>query len=312
MSTRLVRINKHFKPDWTGSVVAIGNFDGVHRGHVSLIKKLCESQSKQPGMVTVVQSFYPHPSQILTGVSFRPITALRKKLSLMSNLGVDVLAEVHFSKNLSQLTAEEYLTRYWINYLRAKHVVLGPDTALGKDRKGDLDFIRKFCSSHNIGLTVVDFVKENDSKLGSRDIRKLVSAGDFAAVELALARPFSVVGRVVDGDKRGRQLGFRTANIHVGKNLLPDNGVYATRSLVRNKWFGGVANIGVRPTFGGSKRVLEVHLFDYADGDFYGEGVEVEFVKRLRAENKFVSLEELKAQIGRDIIAAQECLINGR
>ncbi len=312
MSTRLVRINKHFKPDWSASVLTIGNFDGVHRGHQHLLDALKKIKSEVPNCVSIVQSFYPHPSQILSGVNFRPITAVRKKISLLTESGVDVLAEVKFSSELSNLTAEEYFRHYWLDKCRVRHLVLGPDTAIGKDRKGNLEFLKTFAKKLGVGVTIVDFIKDQNSKLASRVIRQNISDSDFATVTAALGRPFSVLGRVVDGDKRGRQIGFRTANIHVGKNLMPDNGVYAVRIIVAGKVYDGVSNIGVRPTFGGQKHALEVHLFDYKGDEFYSQRVEVEFVKRLRAEQKFGSLEELKAQIERDVAEAKESLKNGR
>jgi riboflavin kinase/FMN adenylyltransferase len=293
-------------------VLTIGNFDGVHRGHQHLLAKLGGIKAEIPGCISIVQSFYPHPSQILAGANFRPITAVRKKISLLEASGVDVLAEVKFSSELSNLSAEEYFQNYWLDKCRVRHLVLGPDTAIGKDRRGDLQFLKQVSQRLGIGVTVVDFVKEDQVKLASRVIRQLISTSDFSTVAGALGRPFSVLGRVVDGDKRGRQIGFRTANIHVGKNLMPDNGVYAVRVRFAGNDFNGVSNIGVRPTFGGHKHALEVHLFDYRGDEFYGERVEVEFVKRLRAEQKFGSLEELKAQIERDVASAKECLQNGR
>ena len=293
-------------------MLAIGNFDGVHIGHSSLINKLISETKSIPGAVSIVQSFYPHPSQVLNpSLVFRPITNTRKKLELLSDLTVDYLAELRFTKSLSQLTAAQYIDEFWINRCSVRHVVLGPDTAIGKDRQGGIQFITEYCKSKGIGVSIVEFVKDGDSKFGSREIRRLITESNFENVERALARKFSVLGRVVGGDQRGRSIGFRTANIHTGNNLLPNNGVYACRTRVKGILYKSVVNIGFRPTFGGGRQVTEVHLLDYSGPEFYGARLEVLFEERIRAEQKFTSVEELKAQIQRDILKAQEYFNRG-
>jgi riboflavin kinase/FMN adenylyltransferase len=312
VTTKLIRLTKNFSPSWRASVLAIGNFDGVHVGHSSLIRKLIAETASIPGAVSVVQSFYPHPSQVLNpSLVFRPITNTRKKLQLLSELGVNFLAELRFTKSLSQLTAAQYIDEFWIKRSKVCHLVLGPDTAIGKDRQGGTQLITEYCQSKGIGVSIVEFVKDGDSKYGSREIRRLITESDFKSAEKALSRKFSIVGRVVAGDQRGRSIGFRTANIHSGNNLLPTNGVYACRVLLQGVSYKSVVNIGFRPTFGGGRQVTEVHLLGYEGPEFYGSRLEVFFEERLRAEQKFASVEELKAQIQRDILTAQEYFNRG-
>jgi riboflavin kinase/FMN adenylyltransferase len=303
MSTKLVRIHTAFKPSWNKAVLAVGNFDGVHVGHQDLLRRVVAEAAHQSGAVSIVQSFSPHPAEVLNpDLIIRSITGIRKKLQLLTELKVDYLGVVRFNRAISQLSAEDYINEYWIRRCRACHVVLGSDTALGKARKGDVNFIKNYLDKLGVGTTVVELKTDGVDKYGSRKIRKLVTDGDLVAAKRALGRNFSLIGRVVSGDQRGRKIGFKTANVHTGLNLIPRRGVYACKAILRGKEYQAVANIGVRPTFGGgSREVTEIHLLDYSGDDFYGERLEAFFEKHLRDERKFSSMEELRSQIDKDV-----------
>lgn len=314
MATKLVRIHSEFKPSWKRAVLAVGNFDGIHIGHQDLLSKLVSEAGRKSDAVSLVQSFSPHPAEVLNpNLIVRPITGLRKKLQLLDGLNVDYLGVVRFTRGISELSAEDYIQEFWVKRCKVCHVVLGSDTALGKGRKGDVNFLKDYLAKFGVGTTVVQLLTNGEEKYGSRQIRKMVSDGDLLTVKKALGRSFSVVGRVISGDQRGRKIGFRTANIYTGVNLIPHRGVYACRAILDGLEYKAVANIGVRPTFGGGTRdVTEIHLMDYSGPDFYGEKLEAFFEERLREEKKFSSIEELRAQIDRDVVKAKEYFSRGR
>lgn len=309
MQTRIIRLSQSSKELKIPSVLTIGNFDGLHKGHSALLSKLKEEQSRSPGTVSIVQSLYPHPTHVLNPqIIIRPILSLRQKTEILSDLGIDLLTLVHFTRKVSQLGAREFMENFWVRICRVQHVVLGADAALGRGREGTIPFIEKFCREKGIGLTVVDFVKDGERKLGSREIRRAVTEGRFSDAYNELGRHFSIEGRVIGGDKRGRKLGFPTANIFTKDSLLPQGGVFACRASLGGKKYDTVVNIGVRPTFGGEAQVIEAHLLGYDGPEFYGSRIELFFISSIRKEQKFTSVEALKAQIASDITQAQEIL----
>ncbi len=309
MQTRIIRLEQKSKALEVRSVLTIGNFDGIHKGHAALLAKLKEAQRSNPGTISVVQSLYPHPQHVFNPqIIIRPILSLRQKAGILSDIGIDLLALVHFTRKVSQLGAREFMENFWIRIFKVKHVVLGADAALGRGREGNITLIKDFCQEKGIDLTVVDFVKDGERKLGSREIRRAITEGRFSDARSELGRYFSIEGRVVGGDKRGRKLGFPTANIFTKDSLLPQGGVFACRASLGGKKYDTVVNIGVRPTFGGEGQVVEAHLLGYDGPDFYGSRIEISFISSIRKEQKFTSVDALKAQIARDITQAQEIL----
>ena len=292
-----------------GGVVTLGNFDGVHLGHRHVIKALHEVGGDLP---RVVVSFYPHPVRVLRGEKEpRALSSFREKWEQLGELGIELLYGIHFTKEFSKVTAKDFIERVLVNALGAKIMVVGEDVAIGHKREGDLAYLQRVLPSYGITLRVVPKLLEHGERPSSRRIRELLLAGDVRGAATLLGAPFTVSARVGHGDKRGRQIGFPTANIMCGRRLLPKRGVYACRVNIEGRDHDGVANIGLRPTFNGSGERLEVHILDEHFPSLYGRRLHVRFIDRLRDELKFNSVEELKAQIARDIVDATGRLRDG-
>lgn len=293
--------------------VTIGNFDGLHLGHQEVISKLVsmvrQAAAGSGGQGTaVVLSFYPHPSVVLGKAPRIPqITPLHQKASILEASGVTRFVLVHFTPTLARLSAGEFLDRYILGALGATHAVLGPDTALGKNREGGKEFIAEHLSRAGVVIDTVEFKAELGERVSSRRIRALIDAGDVGAAGMLLGRPYALEGRVQKGQALGRSIGIPTANLCASDQVMPRNGVYA--SLVRlpnGVQCPAVTNIGVRPTVSKEDRVgIESHLLGYS-GDLYGQRIEVALVERIRDERKFSGVAELTTQIAADITKAKE------
>lgn len=299
----------HVPPQAQGAVLAVGNFDGVHRGHAALIRTT-RHLADEMGSVAAVMTFEPHPR-----VLFRPDTAPFRltppadKLRLLAGQGVDAAIVLPFTATLAAMPAEDFVLDIFVRKLRAVHVVIGFDFCFGQARSGDIALLRYMGEMEGFGVTVVAPVGDNDCKPGagfsSSAIRKALETGDIPTATAQLGRPWSVTGKVLRGDQRGRTIGFPTANLGLGDYLRPALGVYAVEVVLDDgRVVPGVANIGRRPTFGKLDENLEVHLFDFAD-DLYGREIEVRLLAFIRAERKFAGLDELKAQIAADSQAAR-------
>lgn len=283
------------------SVMALGYFDGVHLGHQEVIltaKKLADQQ----GLSSAVMTFSPHPSVILGRDVQRVemITPLQDKLKQIEELGIDVLYLVHFDKEFAGLLPQQFVDQYIIG-LNVQHVVAGFDYSYGKLGKGTMETL-PFHSRDMFTQTTVEKLAVNDEKVSSTIIRKCLQEGEVERIPSLLGRHYTVKGKVVDGDKRGRTIGFPTANIEpVDAYLIPRTGVYTVEMLVHGNWYEGVCNIGYKPTFHErlEKPAIEVHLFSF-DEQIYGEPVVVKWHKMLRTEKKFKGIEELVAQIRAD------------
>jgi riboflavin kinase/FMN adenylyltransferase len=318
-----MRVFRHYEglpPASQGSVIAIGNFDGVHRGHQAVIGEAVR-RARASGHPSAVLTFEPHPRRF-----FRPdtppflLTRLRTKARVLTSLGVDNLFVLRFNAGLAGFSAEDFIDRILIEGLRASQIVVGYDFVFGKARRGNPDLLRDRLAARSVGALVMPPVAaphaepDGDSEgliYSSTGVRDALRAGDPRAAARLLGRPFEIEGRVRRGDARGRLLGFPTANIWLGDYLRPALGVYAVRAKVDEPAspanLTGVANLGLRPTFGGSEPRLEVHLFDF-QGDLYGRRLAVELVDFLRPERKFEGIEALKAQIAADATAAKAAL----
>lgn len=302
--TPLARYPQQATESLLGGAVSIGNFDGVHRGHERLLAELRKVASGRP---TIVVSFYPHPVRVLRPeVGLRYVSSVREKAERFGELGIDLLYFVHFSHAVSQMSAPEFIEKILVGSLRAKDLVVGEDVAIGRGREGNLNFLQRTLPEYGIKLHVVPKLEIHGRKAGSRRIRELIEMGDVRQATELIGAPFTISARVGHGDKRGSKIGFPTANIAVGRRLIPKSGVYACRVEVEGVSYAAVANIGTRPTFQGSGERLEVHILDFPYRRLYGTRMHVSFLSRLRDERKFDSVEALKVQIAEDISAARK------
>ncbi|MBL0900097.1 MAG: bifunctional riboflavin kinase/FAD synthetase [Reyranella sp.] len=297
-------------PEWKGGVVALGNFDGVHRGHQALL-----AQAQKPagalGAPLLALTFEPHPRGFFvpdTG-PFR-LTLAPAKTRLLAEHGVQAVLAQHFDAAFAALPAEAFVGDVLLKGLGARHVVCGYDFTFGARRSGNVERLRAEGKARGFGVTVLDPVMREGEIYSSTRIREALRAGMVSEAAQLLGHPWEIEGTVELGDQRGRTIGFPTANVDLGQHLRPRFGVYAVRALVDGVWRDGVANLGRRPTFGKLKENFEVHLFDFA-GDLYGKTLRVTMVDFIRPEMKFEGLDQLKAQIAADGEAARRILHAG-
>jgi len=287
--------------------LALGYFDGVHKGHQKVILKAKEI-AENTGMKSAVMTFHPHPLVVLRKQQeIEYLTPLEEKIKLIEQLGVDILFVVEFTKEFASLLPQQFVDEFIIN-LNVKHVVAGFDFTYGHLGKGTMETM-PFHSREQFLHTTVEKLTDHDRKVSSSLIREVIRSGDVAYADTLLGRPHFVTGTVIHGDKRGRTIGFPTANIDVEDNyLLPPTGVYAVSILIDGQVYEGVCNIGYKPTFKDEKALkpsIEVHIFDFHN-EIYGKKVSVSWYKRLRSEQKFHNIEELIEQISKDKAAAEE------
>jgi riboflavin kinase/FMN adenylyltransferase len=307
-----MRLFRHFSPfpdDARGAVVALGNFDGVHRGHQAVLARsgaVARAERRLHGVVT----FEPHPRSL-----FRPqdppyrLTPLRVKAMQLEALGIDVMICLHFDAGFAERSAENFVTEVLHRGLGVGHVVSGYDFVFGKGRAGDAALLERLGATLGFGVTIVPPVAcESGTAFSATRIRELLIAGEPKQAADLLGRPWEIDGRVEHGDARGRTIGFPTANLSLGDYLRPASGVYAVRAGITGPagvvWHDAVANLGMRPTVDGTDLRLEVHLLDFS-GDLYGKHLRVALIGWIRAERKFAGLDDLKAQIARDADAAR-------
>ncbi len=282
--------------------LAIGIFDGVHRGHQALIEE-AQADAEKSGGTAVVMTFEPHPMMFFQRAE-PPLrlSSPRHKELLLARQGVTHLAVLPFEAARAGQTAEEFVEDLRAACRPLGGIVVGADWKFGKGRGGDVALLKKLGGFEVDGIPAVTVDGE---VISSTAIRLAIARADLAFAEKALGRPYAVLGTVVPGQRKGHALGFPTANIDTAGLQLPPDGVYAVRASIGDKSFEGIANLGVRPTMShDAKRVLEVHLFDF-DGDLYGMEVEVEFLRFVRGEKKFASVDDLLEQIARDIVAVR-------
>lgn len=289
-----------------GSVMALGNFDGMHRGHQAVIaeaRKLAEAQGRPLSIMT----FEPHPRRFFVPDSpVLRIVPFSDKARLLREAGVEYLYVARFNRDFSQLPAEAFIRDVLLQGLRVAHVVTGHNFAFGYKRGGDVAYLREQAGKIGFGYTEVGAVAPRGGELvySSTAVREALARGAVDEAADLLGRAYTMRGRVIHGDKRGRSIGFPTANIRPAPLFLPRYGVYAVRLHVGGEVYDSVANLGMRPTVDGSRRLLEVHMLD-ANKDIYGLPVQAEFIGFIRPEMKFSGLEALTAQIAQDLLAAK-------
>jgi riboflavin kinase/FMN adenylyltransferase len=288
--------------------LSIGVFDGVHRGHQEIIRRLT-SGAAEAGVPTAVLTFQPHPASVLTGHEIKCLTTDAERAWLLMDLGVQAVITEPFTHELSQVTARDFMLRLK-QHLGLEHLLIGYDFALGKGREGNAKRLTELGDELGYSVQVVPGVGDESGVISSTAIRKLVSSGDVAAAAGLLGRPYQLMGRVIHGDHRGHSLGFPTANLeYASEKVLPANGIYGCWARLGGARLKAAVNIGLRPTVSQNQAVpnLEAYLLDF-DGGIYGELLELEFVTRLRDELKFPSLEALVEQMHKDVAQTRQLL----
>jgi riboflavin kinase/FMN adenylyltransferase len=288
------------------SVVTVGTFDGIHVGHRTIINELITRARKRDGR-SVVVTFDPHPREVVGRGPVKLLSSLDERLDMFKQLGVDAALVLQFTYEFSRQTSFEFYERYVVNGVGVKEVIVGYDHMFGRDREAGVKELQQMGAQIGFSAIAVPPVSMNGEVISSSRIREYLMRGDVEKTEQLLSRPYSLEGTVVQGDKRGASLGFPTANIRplFENKLVPAEGVYFVQVDLNNQQLFGMLNIGVRPTFHNElKRVIEVNIFDFNEV-IYGNVLRIHFVKRLRAEKKFSSKEELIAQLTRD---RNECI----
>ena len=292
-----------------GAVITVGTFDGVHLGHRDLLTRVAERAARRalPGLLV---TFDPHPLEIVNP-SAAPLllTTSAEKLQVIAETGIDYAVVIPFTPALASLDPAAFVERVLLDRYCVRELLIGHDHGFGRGRSGDIHMLRELGRRHDFAVDVVDAVAVEGVPVSSSAIRRAVSYGDLEAASTMLGRRYAFSGRVVRGNERGRLLGFPTLNIELssGRKLLPPAGVYAVLLQSERGAFGGMMNLGPRPTFGDSRLSLEVHLFD-TSGDWYDTSVRVEFVDRLRDVARFDSPDALVAQLRADERAARAAL----
>lgn len=290
------------------SIVTIGVFDGVHRGHQHLVKRLV-TEAHATGRQAVVLTFFPHPDQVLRQLQGRYyLTSSEQRAAELVRLGVDCVVTHPFNDQVRQMRAASFVDQL-MRHLHMTALWVGSDFAMGYQREGNVDFLKAQGAEKGFAVQEIDLLLNDGSAISSTAIREALQVGDVDRVRDWLGRGYTVIGEVVHGEKRGRQIGFPTANINVWEEqVIPANGVYAGWATLGNERFMAVTNVGVRPTFAGQGVTVEAHLLDF-NRDIYGQQLSVSFETRLRPEKRFSGIDELIAQIKADSDAGRAYLL---
>lgn len=294
------KIKKFPKP-----VVALGVFDGVHRGH-KIILQAAVRRTKETGGTSMVVTFWPHPQKE------ESLYSLEHRLRLIRELGIDVCVVINFSRHFASITAEEFIKKILIDKISAREIYIGRNFRFGKHASGNFKMLESFSRIHNYRVKEFGVIKINGKPISSTCIRRLIKKGNLAAAQKLLTRPVSVLGTVIRGRSLARKLGFPTANIDPHHEVIPPSGVYAVKVICENRIYKGVCNIGFRPTVTSQTlhvaksqdKHIEVHIFDL-NKNLYGEYLEILFVSKIRQEKRYPALEKLASQIQKDIILSK-------
>ena len=282
------------------TVLTLGVFDGLHLGHQRIMKTVTKRARETKSVPTAI-TFDPHPRAVLFPENTPPLLqTLDQRLSAFEVLGIEQAIVVRFNRDFAKQNAENFLREILHERLQAKEVYLGKGFAFGKNRGGNIELLRKMSAELGFFADEVAEVRLRGTRISSSKIRELLAEGKINRARAMLGRPYGVEGQIIRGDRRGRTIGFPTANLKPKNRVIPKYGVYATATLIENKWRRSITNVGVRPTFAGDKEPsIESYIFDF-DGDLYGDVLRVRFLHRIRDERKFGGIEELKEQIERD------------
>ena len=283
------------------SVVTIGTFDGIHKGHQKVFNKVINA-SKQSNLSSVVLTFFPHPRIILNKYNdIKMIDTLDEKIDHLEKIGIDHLVIHPFDKKFSLLSADQFIKDYLVEKLKLKHIIIGYDHRFGKGREASITDLKKYSSEFNFVVDEIDAQEIEKIAISSTKIRKSINEGDLETTRVYLGRFFSLTGKVVKGDGLGKQIDYPTANIKIEENykIIPKDGVYYIKTTIDNKLYNGMMNIGHRPTIGSKEKSIEVNLFNF-NRDIYGKIISINVIKKIRDEKKFSSIEALKAQLAKD------------
>jgi len=284
-----------------GSTVTVGSFDGVHLGHQAVLREIAR-RARAAGRASVLVTFDPHPLEIINPAAAPPLlTTGPERLEILAQSPLDYVVILRFDRHLAGLTPEEFVRHVLLERCQVRELVIGHDHGFGRGRSGDVETLRRLGGSLGFEVDVVAPVDYAGLPVSSSRIRRAITGGDLKSAGAMLGRPYGVVGRVGQGERRGRRLGVPTINLSElpPRKLLPPDGVYAVRVEWRGGEGGGMMNQGPRPTFYDGRRVLEAHIFDF-EGDLYGEWVRIEWIERLRDIERFESVDQLKRQLEND------------
>ncbi len=288
------------------SSVTIGNFDGMHMGHIKLLEKTIE-HAKKYNTIPVVITFSPMPEEYFQKKDFFRLMSNADKMDFFKNYGILEIILIPFNQEFSKINASSFIDNILIKKLNAKHIVVGNDFRFGNKREGDVELLKSFNSNHDFEVKMINLVEISGKKISSTSIRKLLTSGKISEANAHLNKPYAITGPVVHGEKLGRELGYPTANIEIYKSY-PINGIFLVEILRKNsKKLYGVASIGNKPTFSGISDILEVFIFNF-DLDIYGETIKVIFLEKIRDQIKFNTKDELIDQMKNDHILALDIL----
>lgn len=291
---------------FSGCVLTIGNFDGLHLGHQALMQKVLE-KSQAFAVPSLLMTFEPQPNEFFSKKNPPPrLMRLRDKLHFLKKSGIDHVLCLAFNQQLANLSAVDFVKQILVKKLKVKAVIIGDDFRFGCQAQGDFALLKQLGERYQFEVESLAAQKQAQQRISSTAIRQMLAQGDLAAAKNMLGRGYGMSGRVAQGDQRGRLIGFPTANIHLQRRAVPLLGVFAVKIYgIEDSVHFGVANLGTRPTFNGLRCLLEIHIFNF-EQEIYGKHLYVEFIQKLRDEEKYDSFDELKAQIFRDAAAARK------
>ncbi len=300
-------------PQFKHAVLTTGAFDGVHIGHQKIIKRMQEI-AKEVNGETVLITFHPHPRKVISSIpgEIKQLTSIEERIVLLNDSGIDHLVVVNFDYQFSNLTATQYIKDFLVDHFHPHTIIVGYDHRFGNGRNGNFDLLNEAGQTLNFKVEQINEQLVQDEIVSSTHIRNYLAEKDICKANLLLGHPYSFEGFVVRGNQLGRTIGFPTANLHINneEKIIPNNGVYAVKvkgACCNDKTYGGMMNIGVRPTVDGNKKVIEVHIFDF-DQDIYEQNLTVLVFDYIRGEEKFNGLDALKVQLNKDKIAAAAIL----
>jgi riboflavin kinase/FMN adenylyltransferase len=298
---------KNIQKKFDNSILTLGNFDGLHLGHQELVRMIIR-RAREVGAVSMVVTFRPHPLNVLAPDKCPPLISIyEEKIRLFERLGIDVLVKIPFTLEFSTMSPEDFVRDILCSTLGAKEIFVGYNYRFGRGREGDIQKLRTLGKKYGFTVREIEQMAIDGEVISSTKIRTLLGSGEVEHAAKLLGRNYAITGIVVRGDGRGKGLGFPTANIAPKHAIIPADGVYAVRLVVRERVYDGIANIGMRPTFNKKVLAIEVHVFNFSE-DIYGEDISLCFIRKIREEKKFKDSEALANQIRSDIKVAKEIL----
>jgi len=293
----------------TQTAATIGNFDGLHLGHKQIISHVTD-KARKDDLSSCVITFHPHPQKVLQNIDVPLLFPIRERFKLIEKAGIDVIACFTFTKELANIPANDFIADILVDLLKVKDLTIGPDFMFGYKRQGNAELLKKVGNVYNFDTQIVGPAVIGDEVVSSSKIRRIIKDGDVCKASKLLGYNFYIEGAVSEGEKRGRKIGFPTANLDTDWDILPKIGVYATKTHIDGEVHKSITNVGYRPTFGENQLLIESHIFDFNE-DIYKKRISVEFIDRVRDEKKFDSAEaltnQIKVDVGdvKDILSAQ-------